>query len=142
MGTQLTNKVTDSPQFKSFMKTLALIGVAGTVVGVVLKLLVVHTGDSLLITGMGTLALVAFFLGSIFPCPYLCGMAIWKFAMTLTGYASAAAIVGLLFMIMHWSGGNSLLIVGLGTLVVCAIAWLWYLRYYKKHSDDQIFEEE
>ena len=135
------DKITSSPKFKSFMRRLAVPAAVLTVTGVVLKLLNVEVGGSIFITGMGMLAIVAFCLGSLFPCPYLCGQAIWKFAMTLTGWASAATIIGLLFGVMHWPGGNHLLIIGLGTLAVSAIVWLLYLRYYKKHSDDQIFEE-
>ena len=136
-----TDKITESPQFKSFMKKLALMGALLTLAGLIMKLTGSHAGATLLMMGMGSLSLVAFFLGSIFPCPYSTGLVLWKFAMTLTGYSLACVIIGLLFLIMHWPGGPHLSFVGLGTLLVSAIAWLAFYNHYKKNRDNQTFEE-
>ncbi len=136
------DKIANSPRFRSFMKTLAVTGVVLFVVGIVMKLSGVQTGDSLLITGAGMLSIVTFLLGRIFPCPFHVGEALWKFSMTLTGYASAVTIIGSLFVIMHWPGGSKMLMIGIGTLVICAVAWLFFLRHYRKYRDIQVFEED
>ncbi|MBR3828108.1 MAG: hypothetical protein IKJ40_02245, partial [Bacteroidales bacterium] len=60
----------------------------------------------------------------------------------LTGYASAVVIMGLLFVVMHWPGGNRMLMIGVGTLVISAISWLFFLRYYRKNRDIKVFEEQ
>ena len=124
------------------MLKVAIMGGALLLVALVLKLAGVHYNDALLTVGFGTLAVVAFFLGQMFPGTYRVGAPIWKFAMTLTGYSLAAALIGLLFVIMHWLGGDKMMILGVGCLAVCAIAWLVYLLYYKKNKNNQIFEEE
>ena len=136
------DKLANAPQFKSFMNKLATFGVLLTVAGSVMKLSGVQTGETLLITGAGILSVVSIFLGRIFPCPFHVGEALWKFSMTLTGYASAVVIMGLLFVVMHWPGGIRMLILGLGTLVICAISWLFFLRYYRKNRDIKVFEEQ
>ena len=136
------DKISNSPQFKSFMNKLATFGVLLTVVGSVMKLSGVQTGVTLLIAGAGILSIVSIFLGRIFPCPFHVGEALWKFSMTLTGYASAVVIMGLLFVVMHWPGGIRMLILGLGSLAICAVAWLFFLHHYRKYRDIQIFEEQ
>lgn len=136
------DKISDSPQFKSFMNKLATFGVLLTVAGSVMKLSGVQTGVTLLIAGAGILSIVSIFLGRIFPCPFHVGVALWKFSMTLTGYASAVTIIGLLFLLMHWPGGIRMLILGLGSLAICAVAWLFFLHHYRKYRDIQIFEEQ
>ena len=136
------NPITDSPKFRPFMLKVAIMGGALLFVALVLKLAGVHYNDALLTVGFGTLAVVAFFLGQMFPGTHRVGAPLWKFAMTLTGYSLAAALIGLLFIIMHWPGSDKLTIIGVGCLAVCAIAWLVYLLYYKKNKDNQIFEED
>ena len=136
------NPITDSPKFRPFMLKVAIMGGVLLLVALVLKLAGVHYNDALLTVGFGTLAVVAFFLGQMFPGTHRVGAPLWKFAMTLTGYSLAAALIGVLFIIMHWPGGDKMMILGIGCLAVCAIAWLVYLLYYKKNKDNQIFEEE
>ncbi len=136
------NNPTDSPKFRPFMLKVAIMGGALLMVALVLKLAGVHYNDALLTVGFGTLAIVAFFLGQMFPGTHRVGAPLWKFAMTLTGYSLAATLIGLLFIIKHWPGGDKLMILDIGCLAVCAIAWLVYLLYYKKNKDNQIFEEE
>ena len=136
------NPITDSPKFRPFMLKVAIMGGVLLLVALVLKLAGVHYNDALLTVGFGTLTVVAFFLGQMFPGTYRVGAPLWKFAMTLTGYSLAAALIGVLFIIMHWPGGDKMMILGIGCLAVCAIAWLVYLLYYKKNKDNQIFEEE
>ncbi|MBQ6096435.1 MAG: hypothetical protein IJK99_01695 [Bacteroidales bacterium] len=136
------DKISNSPQFKSFMNKLATFGILLTVAGSVMKLSGVQTGETLLIAGAGILSIVSIFLGRIFPCPFHVGEALWKFSMTLTGFASAVVIMGLLFVVMHWPGGIRMLILGLGSLAICAVAWLFFLRYYRKNRDIKVFEEQ
>ncbi len=136
------NPITDSPKFRPFMLKVAIMGGALLLVALVLKLAGVHYNDALLTVGFGTLAVVAFFLGQMFPGTYRVGAPLWKFAMTLTGYSLAAALIGVLFIIMHWPGGDKMMLIGVGCVAVCAIAWLVYLLYYKKNKNNQIFEEE
>ena len=137
------NPITDSPKFRPFMLKVAIMGGALLLVALVLKLAGVHYNDALLTVGFGTLAVVAFFLGQMFPGTHRVGAPLWKFAMTLTGYSLAAALIGVLFIIMHWPGGDKMMLIGVGCVAVCAIAWLVYLLYYyKKNKDNQIFEEE
>ena len=136
------NPITDSPKFRPFMLKVAIMGGVLLLVALVLKLAGVHYNDALLTVGFGTLAVVAFFLGQMFPGTYRVGAPLWKFAMTLTGYSLAAALIGVLFIIMHWPGGDKMMLIGVGCVAVCAIAWLVYLLYYKKNKNTQIFEEE
>ena len=136
------NPITDSPKFRPFMLKVAIMGGVLLLVALVLELAGVHYNDALLTVGFGTLAIVAFFLGQMFPGTYRVGAPLWKFAMTLTGYSLAAALIGVLFIIMHWPGGDKMMLIGVGCVAVCAIAWLVYLLYYKKNKDNQIFEEE
>ena len=137
------NPITDSPKFRPFMLKVAIMGGAMLLVALVLELAGVHYNDALLMVGFGTLAIVAFFLGQMFPGTHRVGAPLWKFAMTLTGYSLAAALIGLLFIIMHWPGGDKMMLIGVGCVAVCAIAWLVYLLYYnKKNKDKQIFEED
>ena len=124
------------------MLKVVIMGGALLLVALVLELAGVHYNDALLTVGFGTLAIVAFFLGQMFPGTYRVGAPLWKFAMTLTGYSLATTLIGLLFIIKHWPGSDMLMIIGVGCLAICAIAWLVYLRYYRKHKDIQIFEEE
>ena len=124
------------------MLKVAIMGGVLLLVALVLKLAGVHYNDALLTVGFGTLAVVAFFLGQMFPGTYRVGAPLWKFAMTLTGYSLAAALIGVLFIIMHWPGGDKMMLIGVGCVAVCAIAWLVYLLYYKKNKNNQIFEEE
>jgi peptidoglycan/LPS O-acetylase OafA/YrhL len=136
------NPITDSPKFRPFMLKVAIMGGALLLVALVLKLAGVHYNDALLTVGFGTLAVVAFFLGQMFPGTHRVGAPLWKFAMTLTGYSLAAALIGVLFIIMHWPGGDKMMLIGVGCVAVCAIAWLVYVLYYKKNKNNQIFEEE
>ena len=136
------NPITDSHKFRPFMLKVAIMGGALLLVALVLKLAGVHYNDALLSVGFGTLAVVAFCLGKLFPGTHRVGAPLWKFAMTLTGYSLAAALIGVLFIIMHWPGGDKMMLIGVGCVAVCAIAWLVYLLYYKKNKDNQIFEED
>ena len=124
------------------MKTLAVVGGVLFVAGIVMKLSGVQKGETLLITGAGTLFIVSFFLGRLFPCPFHVGEMLWRLSMTLTGFALAVTIMGLLFVIMHWPGGNKMLMIGIGTLVICAISWMFFLRHYRKYQDIKVFEEQ
>ena len=129
-------QITRSPQFKPFMKNLALMAVVLTLVAFVLRLRGVQVGDTLLIVGMGTLSIVALFLGWLFPCPDERGSGLWKFAMTLTGFSLTVVIIGLLFRLMHWPGGFTMLIAGAVAFVVSAIAWLLYFRNRKNFYEN------
>ena len=135
------DQITSSPQFKPFMKKLALMAVALTLVALVLKLRGLQQGNTLLIIGMGTLSIVALFLGRLFPCPDERGRGLWKFAMLLTGISLAVAIMGLLFKIMHWPGGIDNLIVGIVGLTISAIGWFLYFRT-RKNIYEEIKKED
>ncbi len=136
------DKLANAPQFKSFMKTLAVVGGVLFVAGIVMRLSGVQKGETMLITGAGTLSIVSFFLGRLFPCPFHVGEILWRLSMTLTGFALAVTIMGLLFVIMHWPGGDKMLMIGIGTLVICAISWMFFLRHYRKYHDIKVFEEQ
>ena len=128
------NQITDSPKFRPFMLKVAIMGGALLLVALVLKLAGVHYNDALLTVGFGTLAVVAFFLGQMFPGTHRIEAPIWKFAMTLTGYSLAATLIGLLFIIMHWTGGDKLMIIGVGCLAISAIAWLFYFIFIQRNK--------
>ena len=101
------------------MKMIAAMAAVAAVAGVLLKLFGnVQLGTPFLVTGMSTLTIVAFMLGYLIPYPakddeaVLGGLrTMWKFAMTLTGYALAVAIMGLKF----WVTGTS-----------CGFLWLCF----------------
>ena len=82
------------------MLKVAIMGGALLLVALVLELAGAHYNDALLTVGFGTLAIVAFFLGQMFPGTHRVGAPIWKFAMTLTGYSLATTLIGLLFIIL------------------------------------------
>ncbi|MBO7101862.1 MAG: hypothetical protein J6V98_07570 [Bacteroidales bacterium] len=129
------DKVTASPQFRYFMRMLAIAGLACSVVGLLLKMKGVNSNINLLVIGMSLLAVVSLFLDQLFPYPIsennedTGGLRpMWVFAMKLTGCAVAVTLFGLLFRIMHWSGGMLMLVVGVGSLAICAIAWLYIIN--------------
>ena len=139
-GTLMDN-IAKSPNFRPFMKQLVLMGGVATVAGLVMKLLGVSFGTPLLTTGIGTLAIVAFLLGYVIPYPAkdeedsANGLrAMWKFAMTLTGYALAVAILGFLFWLEHWPGARIMLLIPAGALVCCGLIWLYFLHLKKKNA--------
>ena len=133
------DNIAKSPNFQPFMKKLAAMAAVAAVAGGLLKLFGnVQLGTPFLVIGMSTLAVVAFMLGQLFPYPakddeeVLGGLrAMWKFSMTLTGYALAVAIMGFLFWLQHWPGSRMMLLVAAGSLVCCALVWL-YFRHLKK----------
>ena len=138
------DNVAKSPKFRPFMKWLALMGGVAAVAGVLLKLSGnVQLGTPLLVTGMSTLAVVAFMLGYLIPYPAKDDEAVggglrtmWKFAMTLTGYALAVAIMGFLFWLQHWAGASPMLLIAAGSLVCCAVVWLYFLLLKKKTNNN------
>ena len=129
------DQITQSPQFKPFMKKLAIMAAVLTLVALVLKLRGVHVGDTLLIVGMGTLSIVMFMLGWLFPCPAETGRPIWNFAMRLTGFSLSADIIGVLFLIMHWPGGKTIFMAGIVCLVISGLAWLWYFVHRRNYYE-------
>ena len=137
------DRISQSPNFKPFMKKLALAAAVFSVAGLILKLCSVQVGGTFLIMGMGTMAIVAFMLGHLFPCPYsiedegyVGGLqTVWKFAMTLTGYSAAIVLIALLFILMHWYGGRQMLFLGGGSLAVSGIAWLYFCHLRKKSNN-------
>ena len=135
------DQITGSPQFRPFMKRLALMAAVLTLVAVVLKLCGVQVGNTLLIVGMGSLSIVVLFLGWLFPCPDKRGSGLWILAMTLTGFSLAVAIIGLLFRMMHWPGGFTMLIAGIVGLAISAIAWLLYFHSRKNIYEDKTKED-
>ena len=128
------DNLSKSPQFRPFMMKVALMGAGLLLVALILKLAGVHYNDALLIVAFGTLAVVAFCLGQLFPYHSEGGNAaadlrlrpIWKFAMTLSGYTLAVLLMGALFALMHWLGGRMMLMMGLVAMAGCAIAWLFF----------------
>ena len=134
------SKLTDSPNFKPFMKKVALMGAVLSVAGLVLKLSGDQVGESLLITGMGTLAVTSFFLGKLFPCPSDLGRPLWAFSMTISGYTIAIAIIGLLFLIQQWYGAKHMLILAAITAPINLIAWLFYFHIKNKSNNEPPLE--
>ena len=143
----IMDRLSQSPQFKPFMKKLALMAAVCTLGGLLLKLFVMPGGAPLLTMGCGTLAVVAFMLGWLFPYPYSTEdedyfkglMPIWNFSMTCTGFALSMGLMGLLFLLMHWPGGRQLLLLTAITLAACGIAWLYYF-HLKKKSNNQLLK--
>ena len=118
----------DNPQLRRFLKQVVIMGAALLLVALVLKLAGVHYNDALLTVGFGTLAIVAFFLDRLFPAPADALMgAIWNFAMRLTGYSAAVALMGALFVLQHWPGGKPMLVAGGISLLACGLVWLFYI---------------
>ena len=130
--------VAKSSAFQSFMKKIALWAGIAAVAGLVMRLLGVPFATPLIIIGMSSLTIVAFMLGYLIPYPakddeeVFGGLrAMWKFAMTLTGYSLAVAIMGFLFWLQHWPGSRPMLLIAAGSLVCCGLVWL-YFRHLKK----------
>ena len=130
----LIEKMAELPQFRRFMKQLALMGAGLLLVAFVLRFAGVHFNDALYIVGFGTLAVVAFLLGYIFPYRSKEGneaadmrlRPIWRFAMTASGYTLAVLLMAALFALMHWPGGRMMFLIGVMTVAGCAIAWLFF----------------
>lgn len=115
------------PQSRKFIGYLAIMGGVLLLVALVLSLLGVHYNDALLIVGFGTLAVVAYLLGYVFPADAAAPMAqIRNFAMKLLGWCLSVVLLGTLFVAKHWSGGNTMLLCGGIGLALSAIAWLFY----------------
>ena len=138
------DNVAKSSNFKPFMKIIAAMAAVAAVAGVLLKLFGnVQLGTPFLVTGMSTLTIVAFMLGYLIPYPakddeeVLGGLrTMWKFAMTLTGYALAVAIMGFLFWFQHWAGARLMLLIAAGSLACCALVWLYFLHLKKKINNN------
>ena len=110
------------------MQKVAIMGGVLLLAALVLKLAGVHYNDALLTVGFGVLAIVALFLGSLFPAPADAPMnSIWNFAMRLTGYGAAVALMGALFVLQHWPGGKTMLAAGGIALLACGLVWLFYI---------------
>ena len=125
------------PQFRKFVGYLAIMGGVLLLAALVFSLLGVHYNYALLIVGFGTLAVVAFLLGSLFPTDATAPMAqVRAVAMKLLGWGLAVVLIGALFVLMQWQGGKTLLIAGGLCLAVAAIAWLVYL--VRRNGDNQI----
>ena len=115
------------PQLRKFVGYLAIMGGVLLLAALAFSLMGVHYNDALLIVGFGTLALVAFLLGYVFPTDAAAPMApIRDFAMKLLGWSLAVVLMGALFVLMHWPGGKTMLLAGGISLAVAAIAWLFY----------------
>ena len=128
--------LTDSPKFKPFVKSLALFGAVLSVVGLVLKSSGAEVGESLFITGMGTIAVMSLFLGRLFPCPSDSAKALWVFALTMSGYVATIVILGLLFLVQHWNGAKHILILAAIAAPFCLIAWLYYFYMRNKSNNE------
>ena len=123
------------------MKKLAIFAGIVTVVGLVMKLCGMQESEMLLVTGMSTLALVAFFCSWI-PCPYEGFRGVWAFTMKVTGISLAVTILGLLFLIMHWPGANLMLIVGISLLILDIPVLIWLFRLIKNHKNEHPEKDE
>ena len=123
--------IASSPQFKSFMKKMAVLAGILTIVGLVMKLCGMPESELLLVPGMSSLALTAFFSAWI-PSPFEAISHTWKFAMKLTGFSLAVTTMGLLFLIMHWNGSTMMLTVGLSLLGVSIITWCFIFPIIKE----------
>lgn len=135
----LLDRLQDEPNFKPFMKKVALMGAVITLAGGLLRL---TTCDAygLLIVGFGMLAVVSFLLPRIFPqrddseTEYAL-RTWWQLALRLSGWGFAMLLMGILFTILHWPGGRMLLVAGGGSVAISLLAWLWYLRRREKWKE-------
>ena len=134
-------KIAASQGFKAFMKKLAIFAGIVTVVGLVMKLCGMQESEMLLVTGMSTLALVAFFCSWI-PSPYEGFRGVWAFTMKVTGISLAVTIFGLLCLIMHWPGANLMLIVGISLLILDIPVLIWLFRLIKNHKNEHTEKDE
>ena len=125
----------NSRAMRNFVRILILMGGAVAVIGVVLKLLSVVGAANLMVAGFGTLAVALLFLNALFPYKVkddnlarnMRVGPIWNFAMRSTGMSLAALMIGVLFALLHWPGGKSLLLVGAAALVFSGLIWIYYL---------------
>ena len=130
----LIEKMTELPQFRRFMKQLALMGAGLLLVAFVLRFAGVHFNNALFVVAFGTLAVVAFLFGYIFPYRSKEGNVaadmrlrpIWKFAMTVSGYTLAVLLMAALFALMHWPGGRVMFLTSVMAVAGCAIAWMFF----------------
>lgn len=140
-GKSPMDNISNSPQFNRFMKQVAIMGGGLLLVGLILRLAGVHFNDALFTVAFGTLAIVALFLGRLFPYRSKDGnesadtrlRPIWFFAMRLSGYTLAVLLMGALFALMHWPGGRMILMLGALAAAGCALAWLYFLILKNKH---------
>ena len=130
----------NSPAFLSFGKRITIIGVIVSVVGGVMKLSGIPYGSSLLIMGLTTLALTAYFIVANLPYKPIEKdedanarlRPIWNFSIKLFGWGLSVLLIGLLFWLHHWPGWIILVIVGAFTTPVGAILLLVYHRQRNK----------
>ncbi|MBO4582140.1 MAG: hypothetical protein J5701_07655 [Bacteroidales bacterium] len=128
----------EAPNFKPFMKKLALISGVASIIGLLLKISGTPGARSLLIMGMTSLSMISFMAGHLFPCPENAHnmKGIWNFVMTYTGYAVSFGILGILFLLLHWPGANLLLIIAGVAIVMCLIGWVYILFQVKKNINN------
>ena len=87
----------EAPNFKPFMKKMALISGVASIIGLLLKISGTPGARSLLIMGMSSLSMISFMAGHLFPCPENAHnmKGIWNFVMTYTGYTVSVGILGI-----------------------------------------------
>jgi len=151
-GSGFIQKLAESPNFKPFLRKLALFAAIVTLVGLVLKLMDKHPSFDPLVMGMGTLAMVAYLLPFAYSEPpneeyyRIPGVSpvLWRFAMYLSGWGGAVLLVGLLFFIERWPGWRNMLVVGVGVVPFALAVWIWYFHRRRKSIErgEKMWEDE
>ena len=125
----------ETQAMRRFIKILIMRGGVVAAVGLVLRVLSIESAPNLLIVGFGTLAVASLFLNVLFPYKVKDdNMAfnmqmepIWNFSMRITGMSLTTLLIGVLFRMMHWPGGKTLLLIGAVALGASGILWIFYL---------------
>lgn len=140
----LFDRLSENPKFKPFMKKMSFLGAVLAVTGGFLKI-AVSDDYGLLIVGVGMLAIFSFLLPWIYPQRNDSELEFavrvwWQLALRLTGWGLCVLLMGVLFYVNHWPGDKTMLIIGGGTVIVSALAWLWYLKRRDKHKNIDTFK--
>ena len=119
---------------KRFFKNLTLLSGVVLLGGLIMKKAQIQGGETMIITGGGSLSVVAFCLGGIFPyrptddnvSKHFHLSTRWNMAMSLTGWSLSTLLLGLVFSLLHFPGRRGLLLIGAACLVVSAVGWVVY----------------
>ncbi|MBO4402735.1 MAG: hypothetical protein J5792_03510 [Bacteroidales bacterium] len=132
------HKLSQSPNYIPFVKLLVVLGVIVTVAGGVMKIMSMP-GNMLFICGMVALAMTFYLMAFLPYRPIEKDEAandhlrpIWTFSIKIFGSGLSVLLLGILFWVEHWPGGNVLTICGSIATFGGVISLLVYRRQRSK----------
>ncbi|AWM32682.1 GldL-related protein [Hymenobacter nivis] len=115
---------------KRQLDTVEKIAWPAALLGLAAKWALVPAGNYLLLLGLGTLGVV-YFLQSYWPAAFAAGGEpldssapapfLDDYLRKVTSISAAVMVIGILFKLMNWSNGNTMLVVGVATMALVVV---------------------